>query len=113
MLTPAMRAGTLETFIEARWRGSMRSKKLIAAGLAMVALLGVSGCAGQLGADGRVAVVYLNAEGYYAGVERGLESTFDDSSRDAQIISTNGRGRRIPCSTRARMHGGASTTRWA
>jgi len=67
----------------------MRSKKLIAAGLAMVALLGVSGCAGQLGADGRVAVVYLNAEGYYAGVERGLESTFDASSRDAQIISTN------------------------
>src|SRR5690606_1374947 len=89
MLTSVVSACTLEEFTEARWRGSMRAKKLIAAGLAMAALLGVSGCSGQIGADGRVAVVYLNAEGYYAGVARGLDATFDDSSRDAQIISTN------------------------
>ena len=67
----------------------MRAKKLMAAGLALAAVLGASGCSGQIGADGRVAVVYLNAEGYNAGVARGLDSTFDDSSRDAQIISTN------------------------
>lgn len=65
------------------------TKKFTAAALAFALMIVTAGCANQIGADGRVAVVYLNAEGYYAGVAQGLDSTFDDSDRDAQIISTN------------------------
>lgn len=63
--------------------------KISAAGLLVLAMAVLAGCGQQVGANGRVGVVYLNAEGYYAGVQRGLEATFDAADRDPQLIATN------------------------
>ncbi len=63
--------------------------KISAAGLLVLAMAVLAGCGQQVGANGRVGVVYLNAEGYYAGVQRGLEATFDGADRDPQLIATN------------------------
>lgn len=64
------------------------TKKLLAAALAAATLL-IAGCAGQIGADGRIGIVYLNAEGYYAGVQRGVENAFAEDDTSPQLIQTN------------------------
>lgn len=64
------------------------TKKLLAAALAAATLL-TAGCAGQIGADGRIGIVYLNAEGYYAGVQRGVENAFAEDDASPQLIQTN------------------------
>ncbi|MFD1860245.1 sugar ABC transporter substrate-binding protein [Aeromicrobium camelliae] len=64
-------------------------KKTFTAGFALLSLTLLAACGQQVGADGRIGVVYLNAEGYYAGVQRGLEATFADGAREPQLIATN------------------------
>ncbi|MFI5717577.1 substrate-binding domain-containing protein [Nocardia sp. NPDC051750] len=49
----------------------------------------VAGCAGKVGENGRVGVVYLNAEGYYAGVARGLNETFSEQPDAPQLLASN------------------------
>ncbi|WP_280419495.1 substrate-binding domain-containing protein [Nocardia carnea] len=49
----------------------------------------VAGCAGRVGENGRVGVVYLNAEGYYAGVARGLNETFAELPDAPQVLASN------------------------
>ncbi|WP_024935692.1 substrate-binding domain-containing protein [Actinomadura welshii] len=57
--------------------------------LAVAAVLAVTAACGRVGEHGRIGVVYLNAEGYYAGVERGLRSTLGHGDRDPQLVQTN------------------------
>ncbi|MGA6205354.1 substrate-binding domain-containing protein [Nocardia testacea] len=49
----------------------------------------VTGCAGKVGENGRVGVVYLNAEGYYAGVAKGLNETFTELPDAPQLLASN------------------------
>lgn len=70
----------------------MRSiKGLAALGLAVIMALVATGCSQfeQVGAHGRIGVIYLNAEGFYAGVKQGLTSSINASDRTPQLIQTN------------------------
>ncbi|GAB3052918.1 substrate-binding domain-containing protein [Sediminivirga luteola] len=64
-------------------------KNVLATGLALCMALVTAGCGPQIGSEGRIGVIYLNAEGYYAGVQRGLTAGFEDSEREPQLIQTN------------------------
>ncbi|MGJ9422202.1 substrate-binding domain-containing protein [Aeromicrobium sp. CF3.5] len=55
----------------------------------MVALLMLAGCGQRVGEEGRIGVVYLNAEGFYAGVKQGIEVAFDESGPAPQLLQTN------------------------
>lgn len=57
-------------------------------GCALV-VVAVAGCSGSVGEDGRIGVVYLNAEGYYAGVARGVTDTFADMGNAPQLLEAN------------------------
>jgi simple sugar transport system substrate-binding protein len=46
------------------------------------------GCT-RIGENGRIAVVYLNAEGYYAGVKSGVQKAFANTGNAPQLIETN------------------------
>lgn len=54
----------------------------------MVAILALAGCS-RIGENGRIAVVYLNAEGFYAGVKLGVQRAFDRTGDAPQLIETN------------------------
>lgn len=71
-----------------RARTTGRAARVGAVGAAVLTLGVLAGCS-QVGEEGRVGVVYLNAEGYYAGVARGIENGFGDSEREPQLITTN------------------------
>lgn len=57
-------------------------------GVAVVAVA-LAGCSGAVGENGRIGVVYLNAEGYYAGVARGVTDTFADMGDAPQLLESN------------------------
>ena len=56
----------------------------------VLALVGASvlGCT-RIGENGRIAVIYLNAEGYYAGVKAGVQDEFATAGTAPQLIETN------------------------
>ena len=71
-----------------------RELRLARSALAVTALLAVAvmlvtACGDRIGANGRIAVVYLNAEGYYAGVKEGLQSSLGDLPDAPQVVETN------------------------
>lgn len=49
----------------------------------------VAGCSSRLGENGRIGVIYLNAEGFYAGVKLGLEAQFEGMQDGPQVVETN------------------------
>ncbi|MDV3128055.1 substrate-binding domain-containing protein [Mycobacterium sp. 21AC1] len=67
---------------------SLRRRVIQSAAVLMIAVLAVSGCS-RIGENGRIAVVYLNAEGFYAGVKAGVQKTFDDTGDAPQLIEIN------------------------
>lgn len=69
---------------------SLRRSAVRYAVLMLVVVLAVSGCS-RIGENGRIAVVYLNAEGFYAGVKVGVKKAFADAGDAPQLIETNAR----------------------
>lgn len=67
---------------------SSHSRLFVGAIALALAGTAVTGCS-RIGANGRVAVVYLNAEGYYAGVKQGVQGTFDSTGEAPQLIEVN------------------------
>lgn len=67
----------------------MRRTKVAGAMTLALIMSVLSGCGQQIGADGRIGAVYLNAEGYYAGVQRGLEQGLEEASSEPQLLQTN------------------------
>lgn len=57
--------------------------------MAVAAILALAAGCGRVGEHGRIGVVYLNAEGYYAGVERGLRAALGQGERDPQLVQIN------------------------
>ncbi len=49
----------------------------------------LTSCADRVGEGGRVGVVYLNAEGYYAGVARGVNEAFTAVPESPQLLEAN------------------------
>ncbi|RSN67002.1 substrate-binding domain-containing protein [Actinomadura sp. WAC 06369] len=52
-------------------------------------VLAVTAACDRVGENGRIGVVYLNAEGYYAGVERGLGGVLGQGADRPQLVQTN------------------------
>ncbi|GAB3441476.1 substrate-binding domain-containing protein [Streptomonospora sediminis] len=76
-----------------RWQLRPRSRVLAAltAALCTVALL--AGCAGgRLGENGRVGVVYMDAQGFYAGVREGMRAHAQSSGDGYQLLELNAQG---------------------
>jgi sugar transport system substrate-binding protein len=68
---------------------SRRSTRTMSAAVVAVALLATAACGGRVGENGRIGVVYLNAEGYYAGVERGISDVLGADGAGPQLLETN------------------------
>lgn len=66
-----------------------RAAAVLAAALCAVILVG---CGARLGEDGRIGVVYMDAQGFYAGVRKGMQEQADESGRDLQLLELNARG---------------------
>ncbi|MFD3687569.1 substrate-binding domain-containing protein [Nocardiopsis sp. NPDC058631] len=71
-----------------RFRG--RALAVLAVAVCAVTLAGCAG--GRLGEDGRIGVVYMDAQGYYAGVRQGMQDHADESGRELQLLELNARG---------------------
>ncbi|GAB3703248.1 substrate-binding domain-containing protein [Nocardiopsis oceani] len=52
----------------------------------------VAGCSARLGEDGRIGVIYMDAQGYYAGVRQGMQDHADESGRQLQLLELNAQG---------------------
>lgn len=69
----------------------VRRRLIAALAVAMCAVL-LAGCSGRLGEDGRVGVVYMDAQGYYAGVRQGMQDHAEESGRQLQLLELNAQG---------------------
>ncbi|GAA3948601.1 substrate-binding domain-containing protein [Actinomadura viridis] len=61
-------------------------RRALAVLVTVMVLAATAAACGKVGENGRIGVVYLNAEGYYAGVGRGLRATLDGGP---QLVQTN------------------------
>ncbi|WP_040684501.1 substrate-binding domain-containing protein [Nocardiopsis halotolerans] len=52
----------------------------------------LAGCGARLGEDGRIGVVYMDAQGFYAGVREGMQNHAEESGRELQLLELNARG---------------------
>ncbi|MDA0564462.1 substrate-binding domain-containing protein [Streptomonospora sp. S1-112] len=60
---------------------------------AVLCLVSLAGCAGgRLGENGRVGIVYMDAQGYYAGVREGLRDHAEEQGRGFQLLELNAQG---------------------
>ncbi|ADH66805.1 MULTISPECIES: substrate-binding domain-containing protein [Nocardiopsis] len=66
--------------------------RALAALTAALCVLLLAGCGARLGEDGRIGVVYMDAQGFYAGVREGMQNYADDSGRELQLLELNARG---------------------
>ncbi|NGO08952.1 sugar ABC transporter substrate-binding protein [Streptomyces sp. HC44] len=70
-----------------------RARKAVIGVLALVLTgLAVSGCGGRVGEGGRVGLVYMDAQGYYAGVRKGMLDSSRKLGEDVQILEINAQG---------------------
>lgn len=63
-------------------------RALAGAAALLIATLALAGCT-RIGETGRIGVVYLNAEGYYAGVKQGIQEKVGQLSDPPQLVETN------------------------
>lgn len=66
--------------------------RALAALTAVLCALVLAGCGARLGEDGRIGVVYMDAQGFYAGVRQGMQDYADGSGRELQLLELNARG---------------------
>lgn len=64
-------------------------RKLLTALLGITLALSLAACGGRAGENGRIGVIYLNAEGFYAGVKQGVQSTLEADGAAPQLLQTN------------------------
>ncbi|GAA4889269.1 substrate-binding domain-containing protein [Streptomonospora salina] len=75
-----------------RWPLRSRSRAL-AAFTAVLCAVSLAGCAGgRLGENGRVGVVYMDAQGFYAGVRDGMRDHSQSSGDGLQLLELNAQG---------------------
>ncbi|MBE1530222.1 substrate-binding domain-containing protein [Actinomadura algeriensis] len=66
-----------------------RRRAVLVPALLAALVLAVTAACDRVGENGRIGVVYLNAEGYYAGVERGLGGVLGHGADQPQLVQTN------------------------
>ncbi|PWV47328.1 substrate-binding domain-containing protein [Nocardiopsis sp. L17-MgMaSL7] len=67
------------------------SRALVSLAAALCVLV-LAGCGARLGEDGRIGVVYMDAQGFYAGVRQGMQNHAENSGRELQLLELNARG---------------------
>ncbi|GAB3576449.1 substrate-binding domain-containing protein [Amycolatopsis endophytica] len=61
--------------------------------LVVVAVLGlITACSGKVGENGRFGVVYMDAQGFYAGVKAGMRQESEALGRAPQLLQLNAQG---------------------
>ncbi|QFG21135.1 substrate-binding domain-containing protein [Actinomadura sp. WMMB 499] len=70
-------------------RGRPIGRAVLVPALLVALVLAVTAACERVGENGRIGVVYLNAEGYYAGVERGLGGVLGHGPDRPQLVQTN------------------------
>jgi simple sugar transport system substrate-binding protein len=60
--------------------------------LAVAVLSLVAACGGTLGENGRFGVVYMDAQGFYAGVKAGMQQEADAMGQAPQLLQINAQG---------------------
>lgn len=59
----------------------------------VVAVFGLLvGCGARIGEDGRIGVVYLDAQGFYAGVQAGMQERTESQGAAPQLLELNAQG---------------------
>ncbi|APU14720.1 MULTISPECIES: substrate-binding domain-containing protein [Actinoalloteichus] len=58
----------------------------------LVAALAAAGCGAPIGEGGRFGVVYMDAQGYYAGVRKGMQDEAAEMGRNVQLLELNAQG---------------------
>ncbi|AOS63300.1 substrate-binding domain-containing protein [Actinoalloteichus hymeniacidonis] len=71
-------------------QGRRRTVAAIAA--LLVAVLASASCGAQIGEGGRFGVVYMDAQGYYAGVRKGMQDEAERMGRNVQLLELNAQG---------------------
>ncbi|WP_016698272.1 substrate-binding domain-containing protein [Actinoalloteichus spitiensis] len=71
-------------------RGRRRTVSALVALLA--ATLALAGCGTRIGEGGRFGVVYMDAQGYYAGVRKGMQDEAAEAGRSIQLLELNAQG---------------------
>jgi ABC-type sugar transport system substrate-binding protein len=72
-------------------RRSRRGRVFAVFAVAMCAAV-LAGCSGPVGEDGRIGVIYMDAQGYYAGVRQGMQDHTEESGRQLQLLELNAQG---------------------
>ncbi|MEQ3549018.1 substrate-binding domain-containing protein [Pseudonocardia nematodicida] len=73
--------------------GARMRRSHLARAVIVVAVLGLlAGCAGRIGEDGRYGVVYLDAQGFYAGVRAGMQQETESRGASPQLLELNAQG---------------------
>jgi ABC-type sugar transport system substrate-binding protein len=72
-----------------QWRKKVMKKRLLAATITCLALTPIAAHAAE---DITVGAIYLDAQGFYAGVRKGVQTGGADAGKNVQIIETNAGG---------------------
>ncbi|MEU0491421.1 substrate-binding domain-containing protein [Nocardiopsis sp. NPDC006139] len=72
--------------------GRRPPRRPLAALAAVMCVLVLAGCGARLGEDGRIGVVYMDAQGFYAGVRQGMQDYAEGSGSEIQLLELNARG---------------------
>ncbi|MEU6641878.1 substrate-binding domain-containing protein [Saccharomonospora sp. NPDC046836] len=73
--------------------GATGRRRRVGLALAAVVLLGlVAACGGRVGENGRFGVVYMDAQGFYAGVRVGMEQETAAVGQAPQLLQLNAQG---------------------
>lgn len=72
--------------------GATRRSRVGLALFAVVLLGLVAGCGGRVGENGRFGVVYMDAQGFYAGVRVGMQQAIGSEDSAPQLLQINAQG---------------------
>lgn len=72
--------------------GATRRSRVSLVLFAVVLLGFVAGCGGRVGENGRIGVVYMDAQGFYAGVRVGMQQAAAAQGSAPQLLQVNAQG---------------------
>lgn len=70
----------------------LRRRTLVAACLGLALSTVLAGCDLRTGEGGRIGLIYMDAQGYYAGVRKGMQDTADRLGEGVQMLELNAQG---------------------
>lgn len=72
-------------------RERRRTAVVVCLGLALT-MVALTGCIPRAGDGGRVGLVYMDAQGFYAGVRKGMQESVSSLGDEVQLLELNAQG---------------------